>query len=205
MDRFGAEPDVLEGGSALPVPRRWAPWVAGVAVASVAGLLGGYAIGHRGESRTGPSPATMTSATTSPPPTGRPSGSPPLVQTGATCSIQHGHRLQLGVQVENQSSSVVHISGVTSREPLGGLHRIDSGLGPCGEIRGQAVSFDSSAVVPGAATWLTATVHVLVRCPTAYPVQLVLRYGQGAGAGAEKLPGFVDLGHVPYTGCARDQ
>jgi hypothetical protein len=101
----------------------------------------------------------------------------------------------------NQTTSIVHITRVATREPLHGLRALASHVGTCGERSGFPGSFDPSALTAGAATWLEVTVQVLVRCPEAYPVQFVIRYGQGVHAGVETLGGFVDLSYVPYTGC----
>jgi hypothetical protein len=109
----------------------------------------------------------------------------------------------LGIQIQNQTASTVHLTGVGTREPLHGVHPLVTRVEACGENTGQPVSSDPSAVPTGAATWLTATVQVLVRCPAPYPVQFIVHYGQGDGAGVETFPGFVDLARVPYTGCAR--
>jgi hypothetical protein len=206
MDPSGGDPDLLEGGSDRPVVAHSRRWAFGLAVAAIVGLLVGDVVGHhRAPARAVPPTVTTTSpARPVPPvPSARPVAGPPIVQTGATCSVQHGRRLQLGVQIENQSASIVHVTGVGSREPLGGLRPLASRVGACAENSGLPVSFDPSGVLPGAATWLTVTVQVQVRCPAAYPVQFVVHYGQGDHAGAEALPGFVDLGHVPYTHCAR--
>jgi hypothetical protein len=111
--------------------------------------------------------------------------------------------LQLGIQVKNQTSTIVHITGVGTREPIGGLRPLTSRVGACGQASGLPVSYDPSAVPPGAATWLTATMQVLVRCPAPDPVQFVVHYQRGDRQRADPVGGFVDLGHVPYTGCAR--
>jgi hypothetical protein len=107
----------------------------------------------------------------------------------------------LGIQIENQSASVVHVTSVRTREPLPGLHGIAARIATCGESGGSPVSSDPSAMAADATTWLTATVHVLVKCPAADPVQFVVGYGQGDHTGVETLIGFVDLGNVAYTGC----
>lgn len=203
VDHSGDDPDLLEGGSGRSLVGRSGRWVLGVAAAALVGLLVGYGVGHhRAPTRTVRATVPTTSAThlvrSALPVIG-----PAFAQTGATCSVQHGHRLQLGIQIENQTTSVIHVTRVRTSEPLHGLHPLATQVGTCGEVRGLPVSFDPSAVSAGAATWLTVTVQVLVRCPAPYPVQFVVRYGQGDHSSVEALPGFVDLGHVPYTGCAR--
>jgi hypothetical protein len=173
--------------------------VLGLSLAALIGLLVGYAVGqHHAPTRTDRPPAPTATPRLS---SSRPVTGPPVAQTGATCSLQQGHRLELGIQIENQSASVVHITGVRTRAPLPGLHTVAARVATCGESSGSPVSSDPSAMTAGATTWLTATVQVLVRCPAADPVQFVIRYGQGDHASTETLGGFVDLGHVPYTGC----
>src|SRR6202042_3795204 len=104
---------------------------------------------------------------------------PPFAQTGATCSVQHGRRLQLGIQIENQSASIVRVTGVRPREPLPGLRPLATRLGTCGQIKGTPVSVDPTAVPAGTATWLTVTVQVLIKCPAADPVQFRVDYRRG--------------------------
>lgn len=198
VDHSGDGPDVLDAGTDRPLLGRSVRWVV---AATLVGLLVGYAVGHhRAEIRTvrttGPAPAVTHRA-------GVPATGPPFVQTGAVCSVQHGHRLQLGVQVENQTTSIVHVTGVGSREPLPGIRPLATRVGVCGQISGLPVDADPSAVPAGRAIWLTATVQVLVRCPAPDPVQFVVHFGEGLHADAERLAGFVDLTYVPYTGCDR--
>ena len=54
---------------------------------------------------------------------------------------------------------------------------------------------------PGASTWLTVTFRVQVRCPAPYPVQFSVGYLMQGHAVTASLPGFPDLGQVPYSGC----
>jgi hypothetical protein len=203
VDHSGDDSELLEGGSDRPLVGRSGWWALGVAAAALIGLLIGYAVGHhRAPTRTIRAAVPTTSATHAVR-SALPVVGPPFAQTGATCSVQNGRRLQLGIQIENQTSSIVHITGVGTSEPLHGLHPLATRVGACGELRGLPVSFDPSAVTTGAATWLTATVQVLVRCPAPYPVQFVVHYRHADHASIERLAGFVDLGHVPYPGCAR--
>jgi hypothetical protein len=193
--------DLLEGGSDRPLVGGSWRWAIGVAAVALVALLVGYALGHhRPPTGTVRSTAPTTSAT--PRERSAPVIGPAFAQTGATCSVQHGHRLQLGIQIENQTTSIVHITKVVTNEPLAGLHPVAARVGACGQDRGTQVSFDPAAVPSGAATWVTVTVQVLVSCPAPDPVQFVVHYGQGERASVEKLAGFVDLGHVPYEGCA---
>jgi hypothetical protein len=176
-------------------------WGLGVMAATLVGLLVGYALGHhRTPSGTVRSTAPTTAAT--PQERSTPVIGPAFSQSGATCSIQHGHRLQLGIQIENQTTSIVHITKVVTKEPLGGLRPVAARVGACGQDRAATQpSYDPAAVPAGAATWVNVTVQVLVSCPGPDPVQFVVHYGQGEHTRFEKLAGFVDLGYVPYTGC----
>jgi hypothetical protein len=197
----GGDVDVLEGGesrSSLVPSGRWAVGVA----AGLIGLLIGYSIGHHhAPTRTVP-PAASTTAAPHLAPSVVSTIGPPFAQTGATCSVQHGRRLQLGIQVENQSPASVHVTGLRTREPLPGLRPLATGLGTCGQIKGTPVSVDPTVVPAGTATWLTVTVRVLVKCPAADPVQFRVDYRRGHHNSVERLAGFDDLGYVPYSGCA---
>jgi hypothetical protein len=202
-NHFGSDPDLLAGGSGRPLWSRSGRWAASVAIAAAIGLLVGYAAGHhRARTVTIRSPAPTTTPSHQTAPASRVIG-PPLTQTDATCSIQHGHRLQLGIQIENQTTSIVHITGVRTREPLSGLEPVSTGVGACGQNKGSSGSFDPATVPAGAATWLTVTVQVHVKCPGPYPVQFRVDYRQGDRVDDELLAGFDDLTGVPYTGCAR--
>lgn len=83
--------------------------------------------------------------------------------------------------------------------PLGGLRVRSQGWGPCGEL-------PAAGVVPGnvlpaaASTWFTVTFTVLVKCPGALPVQFTVGYDRLGRPATVRLPGFVDLSHVPYAG-----
>jgi hypothetical protein len=184
-------------------------WGFGVTAATLVGLLVGYALGHHRAPNTPNTPSTPVQSTApatsaTPRESSAPVIGPAFFQTGTTCSVQHGHRLQLGIQIENQTSSTAHITKVVTIEPLPGLRQITARVGTCGQDRGTQASSDPAAVPSGAATWVTVTVQVLVRCPGPDPVQFVVHYGQGERTEGEKLAGFVDLGYVPYAGCAHN-
>ncbi|HEX3898942.1 MAG TPA: hypothetical protein VHW74_07200 [Mycobacteriales bacterium] len=198
----GDDSDVLEGGSEHPL---FGPSVRvglGVTAAALVGMLIGYAVGNH-RSTTDTTRSTMPSASVSPPDGSAAIIGPAFAQTGATCSIQQGHRLQLGIQIVNQAPSVLHITKVVTVDPLRGLRPIAAQVGACGQDRGTQIAFDPSAVPAGGATWVNVTVQVLVRCPAPDPVQFVIHYGQGERTGVADLAGFVDLSNVPYSGCAR--
>jgi hypothetical protein len=207
VDDSGGDPDVLQGGPGHTGLGHSGVWTLGVAAAGLVGLLAGYAIGHGHDhvpTRTGPA-ATVRTTTPHPPPSAISATGPPFTQTGATCSIQHGHRLQLGIQIENQTTSIIHVVRVRTHEPLLGLHPLVARLGACGQTPGTRVSLDPSAIPARAATWITVTAEVLVKCPGPDPVQFLVRYRSGAHFSVERFAGFDDLGQVPYTGCAHDQ
>ncbi len=200
-DQPGSGRDVLEGGSERPLWSHAGRWPLSVVTAALIGLLIGYIAGHH-RAR----PHIVQTATTTVPQhasSARPVIGPPFAQTDATCSIQHGHRLQLGIQIENQTSSLVHITGVLSHEPVPGLHPLTTKVGVCGQRKAPPASSDASTVPAGAATWLTVTVQVLVRCPGPDPVQFRVGYSQANHDNSELLAGFDDLSGVPYGGCAR--
>jgi hypothetical protein len=74
---------------------------------------------------------------------------------------------------------------------------------PQGATRlGDALQGDD-VVPPGGTAWFTVTFQVLVSCPGPLPVQFSVSYQASTRSGTAQLPGFPDLGKVPYTGCAR--
>jgi hypothetical protein len=167
-------------------------------VGLVVGLLVGYAVGDRharknaaefSRSHVSSSPAVSSTAVAS-----------ALSQSGGQCSAQVGHALQLGVQVANQSATAVALRQVRAVLPMGGLRPTSEAWGPCGEL--PAVSAAPENVLPpGASSWFTVTFEVLVKCPGAFPVQFALRYDQLGRPATVHLPGFDDLGQVPYASC----
>ncbi len=209
-DGPGAGDDVLElGGHRRPRPRWWPRPSAPVlgAVALLAGLAVGYAAGarHAGEHAAAPAPARATSPA-SPAPAAAPfsAGGFPLSQSGAQCSVQTGRELQVGLQITNLSRTAVRLRRVGVVLPVGGLRVTSQAWGPCGELLpgGEA----PGSVLPptlrqGASSWFTVTFRVLVRCPQPLPVQFTLRYDQQGRPAVIRLPGFPDLGQVPYSGC----
>jgi hypothetical protein len=195
--------DLLEGGADRPRVGRSIRLVFGVTAATLVGLLVGYAVGHD-RSPSGTVGSTAPTATTTPRERLPPVSGPAFTQTGVTCSVQHGHRLQLGIQIVNQTNSIAHITRVVTNEPLAGLRQVAARVGACGQDSGTQASFDPGALPAGDPTWVTVTVHVLVSCPGPDPVQFVVHVVQGQRTSIDKLPGFVDLSNVPYTGCAHD-
>jgi len=209
-DGSGAGDDVLElGGRRRRVPRWWPPSAAFVpaVVALVAGLAVGYAVGtrHPGEHAAAPLPSRATaSAAPAAPAAPFSAGGFPLSQSGPQCSVQIGRELQVGLEITNLSSAAVRLRRVEVVLPLGGLKVTTQAWGPCGQLA--ATDEASGRILPpvlgrGASSWFTVTFQVLVRCPQPLPVQFTLDYDQQGRPTAIRLPGFPDLGQVPYSGC----
>jgi len=121
-----------------------------------------------------------------------------LTQDTGTCSVQSGRELQLGVQVTNTSTEPMVLSRIRTMFPLSGLKVVSQQWAPCGAIG--AVQ-GPVALEPGNSTWFSVTVQVLVACPAPLPVQFTVNYTYAGQAAIVSLPGFPDLGQVPYTGC----
>jgi hypothetical protein len=203
----------LGGRRVLPgrqlIPAGWLPSRgAGVLAAAtlVAGLAAGYAAGDRHVSRAAavPRPAvTVTKLATpqpTPPPGTFPFANTPLAQVPGGCSVQLGHKLQLGVQVANMTSDTVTLQTVKAALPMGGLKQVAQTWTPCGSLPGVLIQ-GPPALPAGASIWLTVTFQVQDTCPAPYPVQFKVRYLTRGHAAAASLPGFSDLAGVPYTGC----
>jgi hypothetical protein len=187
--------DVVQQGD------RWArgpAFAAGLAaLALVLGVAVGYAVGRNQAPRR---PAAAPSAKGSTASAAPASSLPELGQSGPQCSEQIGRSLQLGVQVTNESASSVRLSKVRVILPLHGLKPTAQAWGTCGELPGLH-NPQATLVSAGGTAWFTVTFRVLERCPGALPVQFLLSYDRGGSTKAVRLPGFVDLGHVPYSGC----
>jgi hypothetical protein len=204
-DGSGAGDDVLElGGQRRRVPRWWPPPAALVpgVVALVVGLAIGYAVGvrHAGEHVAPSSPTRAAAAPAAP----FSAGGFPLSQSGLECSVQTGRDLQLGLEITNLSQAAVRLRRVEVVLPLGGLKVTTQAWGPCGQLA--AADDASGRILPptlgrGASSWFTVTFQVRVRCPQPLPVQFTLHYDQQGRSAAIRLPGFPDLGQVPYSGC----
>jgi hypothetical protein len=166
-------------------------------VALVLGVGVGYAVGrNQAPSRPAVAPSAKGSTASAAPALSLPE----LGQSGQQCSEQIGRRLQLGVQVTNESASSVRLSNVRVIMPLGGLKPTAHAWGTCGQLPGSA-NPQATLVSAGGSAWFTVTFRVLERCPGALPVRFLLSYDRGGSTKTVRLPGFVDLGHVPYSGC----
>lgn len=203
VGRESAGDDVLEHGSGRMPALRW-PKIPRLAVfaavaALLVGLVAGYAAGDRhGRGNASPPPTTAGPALAV--------GGYTLGQSGNQCSAQIDGSLQLGVQVTNGSSAALTLGNIKVILPMGGLRPTTEGWGPCGQL--PAMTEDppqnyatDQYLPPGASTWLTVTVTVLATCPGPLPVQFMVSYDEHGKQGAVQLPGFADLGHVPYRNC----
>jgi hypothetical protein len=145
-----------------------------------------------------------------------------VAQNGGECSVQHGRDLQVGVEVINVSGTPVTLGQVRTILPLGGLRLVSQQWAPCGAIVPAGQAAGSGAIIfigastgeveagnganeavlpPYGAAWLSVTFRVLVACPSPLPVQFSVSYQENGRTGTAQLPGFPDLGQVPYTGC----
>jgi hypothetical protein len=203
----------------------WRPSLSvAVGVALVAGLAVGYTAGDRNgrdgaarstsqsSSSASPASASPASAATSPSPSPASDGQPTffmfadstsLTQDTGACSTQTGQRLELGVQITNQSPQTLTLQSVVAKLPLGGLKQVADQWATCGALPSAVAPGQVDVVLlPGASTWLTVTFQVKVACPAPYPVQFTVGYRKASGAQSTvSLPGFPDLGQVPYNGC----
>jgi hypothetical protein len=187
----------------------------GAAILLAAGLIIGLAAGYAAGYRQAPRNATATpTASASPaPPAPAPlqtvvngaaitgtvlTGGLALTQDTGTCSVQSGRELQLGVQIANGSTEPIGLGGFRTVLPLSGLKVVSQQWAPCGVIGAVQVP---ATLAPGDSAWLSVTVQVLVACPAPIPVQFAVGYTYPGGAATVNLPGFPDLGDVPYTGC----
>jgi hypothetical protein len=205
-DESGAGDDVLElDGRRRRVPRWWPPWASAALVPAVVallvGLAAGYAVGvrHAGDHAAAPQPsrAAARAAPFS-------AGGFSLSQSGPQCSVQHGRQLQVGLEITNLSSAAVRLRRVEVVLPLGGLKVTSQAWGPCGKVPPIGHASGSvlfPAVRRGGSSWFTVTFRVLVRCPRPLPVQFTIEYDQQGRPAAIRLPGFPDLGQIPYSGC----
>jgi hypothetical protein len=198
----GADGDILEmDRGRITVLSHRPPLVAVIlaAVTLLAGLAVGYAVGQRHVKNAVAAPRFPVTAPAAP---GAAGAAGALGQTDRQCSVQIGHTLQLGVQVTNQSATGVTLRRVQAVLPLaGGLKATGQAWGPCGELLGANGGVPDTTLPPGGSTWFTVTFKVLVKCPGAFPVQFTLDYDQLGRAATVNLPGFADLGQVPYASC----
>jgi hypothetical protein len=192
--------DVIETGPRRP-PLPWSQGrgIAGlIAAALVVGAIAGYLAGARHaetQARTaGPRPHASTAGSVAP------LAAQPVTRTGNQCSAQLGDRLQLGVEIVNQSATTATLRRVETVLPLDGLRATASAWGSCGQLSSVDAATPHS-LPPGATIWLTITFDVLIPCPAPIPVLFTLTYTQAGHTTTSDLRGFPDLGDVPYTRC----
>jgi hypothetical protein len=123
-----------------------------------------------------------------------------LNQDYGDCSAQSGHQLELGVQLTNQSPATVTLTTARAVLPASGLRQVAQHWTTCGALPSTFTPNDV-ILLPGASTWLTVTLAVSVTCPAAYPVEFSVGYVTAGRRHTIALPGFADLGSVPYSGC----
>ncbi len=199
--------DVLAGGRDHP------PWLerlrpqrigVGIILVSVAiGLLLGYVLGHD-DGNTGVTKHQATARSTLAPTHGlfpSPVVSPGITETGQRCAEQQGTRLQLGVEIVNESTTTVTLGELGAQLPLRGLRAVARADQTCGQLAPEPGAFANTSVPPGGTAWLRMTFDVLVKCPAALPVEFTIRYRQAGQSGNTELFAFPDLGSVPYSGC----
>ena len=197
-------PDVIGMGERPP---QWPgkgtrPAAAAVAAAFLlAGLSVGYLGGHL-QARTESRPTAPASATPAAAPQ---AAATALTGTGNLCAVQRGKTLQLGIEIANQSGSVVTLRRFVPVVPLGLMRLVASAWGTCGALPGPAGAEATPSLNAGATGWLTVTFEVLIRCPRPLPVQFKVSCVQSGRVATTELPGFSDLGQVQYTGCPAGQ
>jgi hypothetical protein len=169
----------------------------GPAVASGAGASSGS--GYRSTITVTIGPESPGYLTQLPPPSVSALG-PALTQSIPGCSAQVGKDLQLGIQVTNQSAAQVTIGQIKPVLPLGGLRAISVQWGPCGALPATQ-DIPGNVLAPGASAWFTMTFKVLRGCPGPLPVEFKVEYDSNGQTATASLPGFPDLGQVPYGSC----
>jgi hypothetical protein len=215
MDEESSEPDTLEQGSRLRLPRLPSPgWRpsrgAGIlaAVTLAIGLAAGYAAGH-GQGR-----GSVAAPEKSAAPAARalqgvapvaPSASIgfglALTEDPGTCSVQAGRNLELGIPVTNRSGQTVLLESVKPMLPVSGMLKVLSWRwDPCG-FDNDGIVPDTVTLGPGETTWVTAVVRPLVACPGPAPLQFEVTYSVNRQKDTFNLPGFPDLSAVHYSGC----
>jgi hypothetical protein len=186
-DDFDA--DVIDMGVEPIAQQRPVPWrIIGLIAALILGGVIGYFVGDN-HGRNFARPAAAPSPTTVVKPFAA------VALTGRQCAVQLGKRLQLGVELTNNTTRTIMLTDIQVGLPLSGLHVRAKTFGTCGSVGGNT---GPQPLAPGNSTWMSATFDVDVRCPGALPVLFVAVYDTGESV----LGGFQDLGQVPYTGCS---
>lgn len=191
--------DVVHGRAPRP-PRRWPmhpSWLAGLlAVALLVGIGIGYLIGRRPD-RDHPAAAPTTSA-----PAGTALVEPQALNTVTTCygiEPTTGAPVMVGVNLVNEDSRPLVLTGVQGVFPLGGLRQVGSQVGQCDNNATAVVS--GHQIAPSASIWLSLILDVQVRCPAPLPVQLRIDYTVGGLPATQIIAPFPDLSRASYPGC----
>jgi hypothetical protein len=184
-----ADAHIIDLNDEPPPSARPVPWrVIGLIAALVLGGVIGYFVGdNHGRSTARPA--------ASPSPTGVVKPFAAVALTGRQCAVQLGKRLQLGVEITNNTDRQIMLTDIQIGLPLGGLHVRTKAFGTCGSVGGNT---GPQPLAAGNSTWINATFDVDVPCPGAIPVLFVAVYDNGQSVAG----GFPDLGPVPYTGCS---
>jgi hypothetical protein len=127
-----------------------------------------------------------------------------IAMTGQRCSVQAGNKLQLGLEIMNETGRMVTLGAITAMFPLGGLRAISAGVGTCGELPMVQLP-PATSLSPGETEWIHITVAVRAGCPGALPVWFKVGYASAGKTGTVTLAGFPDLGPVPYRQCRTNQ
>jgi hypothetical protein len=155
---------------------RWLPALGwrpsrGAAVLGIAGLVvglvAGYALGYKNLRQAGPPGAAAASAAPSAVPGSPASPGPPgaavvspaglgivglagteVAQATGACSAQHGHELQLGVEVINLSGTTLTLGPVKPILPLGGLRAVSQQWAPCSALASAWVVEGGGSEIP---------------------------------------------------------
>lgn len=185
---FGAE--VIDMGAEPTPQRRPVPWrvVSLIAALLLGGVIGYFVGDNHGRSIARPA--------ANPSPTSEVKPLAIVALTGRQCSVQLGKRLQLGVEITNDTDHQIMLTDIQVGLPIGGLHVRAKAFGTCGAVGGNT---GPQPLAAGNSTWMNATFDVDEPCPRAIPVLFVAVYDTGESV----TGGFQDLTQVPYTGCSR--
>ena len=202
MDEGSSEPDFLEQGGRLRLPRLpspgWRPSRGASILAALTlaiGLAVGYAAGHS-QARGAAAAAIFAEA-----PSASIGFGLALTQDPGTCSVQAGRDLELGIPITNRSGETVLLESVKPVQPVPGMLKVLSWRwDPCG-FDNDGILPDTVTLGPGETTWVTAVVQPLVACPGPAPLQFQVTYSVNSQQSTSTLPGFPDLGAVHYSGC----
>jgi hypothetical protein len=175
-----------------PDQQRPMPWrIVAVVVALLLGGVVGYALGN---SRHGTENAASGRSQTAASPAPQVKPFPRVSFTGRQCSVQTGHRLQLGTEITNDTDQVVMLQRIDIGVPLHLLRILSKQFGTCGAVGGNT---GPQPLAPGNSTWMTADFEVATSCPVPEPVIFVAEFEGGSSV----MGGFPDLQGVPYSGC----